>query len=85
MKELEKAKVSTSEAGRSGSLPPQVGSSSTGVSIHPRIENGDVVPLQDPGSLREILDALHKLHVPDDFLSPAERAQAQAPQVKTEL
>ena len=46
---------------------------------------GDVILSQSPGTLREILDALHKLDIPDDFLSSSERAHAQKPQQRTEL
>ena len=39
-------------------------------------KNGDAILSQSPGSLKDILDALDQLGVPDYFLSPAERAPA---------
>ena len=48
--------------------------------------NGDIILSQSPGSLQEILTALHNLNIPDDFLSPAERAHAQErPQERLDL
>ncbi len=40
--------------------------------------NGDIILSQIPGSLQDILTALDDLGVPEDFLSPDERAQQPA-------
>ena len=45
--------------------------------------NGDLILSKAPGSLAEIFAALDALGVPDDFLTPADRAQ-DTPQERTE-
>ncbi len=67
-------------------IPAQFRFPSKEVYIRRDPKNGDVILSQSPGTLQEILAALHKLEIPDDFLSPAERAQAQErPQERVEL
>lgn len=81
----EKAKVFMSGRSQAVRIPLQFRFPSTEVYIRRDPKNGDVILSQSSGSLREILDALHELDVPDDFLSPEERAQAQAAQERTQL
>lgn len=85
MPQLEKAKVFMSGRSQAVRIPAQFRFSNSEVYIRRDPKNGDVILSQSPGSLREILDALHKLAVPDEFLSPAERAYAQTPQERIEL
>ncbi len=47
--------------------------------------NGDVILSQNPPTLKEIFAPLDQLDTPDDFLSPAERAHAQAVQERPDL
>ena len=85
MAQLEKAKVFMSGRSQAVRIPAQFRFPSSEVYIRRDPKNGDVILSQSPGSLRDILDALHKLDIPEDFLSPAERAKAQQPQERTEL
>lgn len=85
MPQLEKAKVFMSGRSQAVRIPAQFRFPSSEVYIRRDPKNGDVILSQSPSSLREVLDALHRLDIPDDFLSPAERARAQAPQERSEL
>ena len=86
MGRLEKARVFMSGRSQAVRIPAQFRFSGTEVYIRRDPRNGDVILSQSPGTLREILASLHALNVADDFLSPAERAQAQAqPQERTGL
>ena len=85
MAQLEKAKVFMSGRSQAVRIPAEFRFASNEVYIRRDVKNGDVILSQSPGSLKEILAALHQLHIPDDFLSPAERAQAQATQQRPEL
>lgn len=85
MAQLEKAKVFMSGRSQAVRIPAQFRFPSSEVYIRRDPKNGDVILSQSPGSLRDILDALHKLDIPEDFLSPAERAKAQQAQERTEL
>lgn len=86
MAQLEKAKVFMSGRSQAVRIPAEFHFSSKQVYIRRDAKNGDVILSQSPGSLKEILAALHKLSIPDDFLSPAERAHAQQPpQERSEL
>ena len=80
MPQLEKAKVFMSGRSQAVRIPAHLRFSGKEVFIRRDPSNGDVILSQRPGSLREILEALHKLDIPDDFLSPAERAHAQLSQ-----
>ncbi len=85
MAQLEKAKVFMSGRSQAVRIPAQFRFPSSEVYIRRDPKNGDVILSQSPGSLREILDALHKLDISNDFLSPAEREHAQRPQERTGL
>ena len=85
MPQLEKAKVFMSGRSQAVRIPAQFRFSGSEVYIRRDPKNGDLILSQSPGSLREILDALHKLSVPEDFLSPDERADTQKPQERPEL
>ena len=85
MPTLEKAKVFMSGRSQAVRIPAQFRFPGNEVYIRRDPKNGDVILSQSPGSLREILDALHRLDIPDDFLSPAERSAAQATQERLEL
>lgn len=85
MAQLEKAKVFMSGRSQAVRIPAQFRFPSSEVYIRRDPKNGDVILSQSSGSLREILDALHRLDIPDDFLSTAERAHAQEPQERSEL
>jgi antitoxin VapB len=80
--QLEKAKVFMSGRSQAVRIPAQFRFAGNEVYIRRDPKNGDVILSQSPASLKEILDALHKLDIPDDFLSPAERAHAQEPPQK---
>ena len=84
MAQLEKAKVFMSGRSQAVRIPAEFRFASNEVYIRRDPKNGDVILSQSPGSLQEILAALDKLGVPDDFLSPAERAQ-EPPQERPEL
>ncbi len=84
MAQLEKAKVFMSGRSQAVRIPAEFRFSSKEVYIRRDARNGDVILSQSPGSLKEILDALDQLGVPDDFLSPSERAQ-EPPQKRPEL
>lgn len=84
MAQLEKAKVFMSGRSQAVRIPAQFRFPSSEVYIRRDPRNGDVILSQSPGSLREILDALHKLDIADDFLSYPERAHAQALQERSE-
>ena len=75
MAQLEKAKVFMSGRSQAVRIPAEFRFAGNEVYIRRDPKNGDVILSQSPGSLQEILAALDKLGVPDDFLSPAERAQ----------
>lgn len=85
MAQLEKAKVFMSGRSQAVRIPAHFRFPNSEVYIRRDPKNGDVILSQSPGSLREILDALHKLDIPQDLLSPAERAHAQVPQERAEL
>jgi antitoxin VapB len=86
MAQLEQAKVFMSGRSQAVRIPAQFRFAGNEVYIRRDPRNGDVILSQSPGSSREILAALHKLEIPDDFRSPSERAQAQErPQERLEL
>ncbi|HEV2619459.1 MAG TPA: AbrB family transcriptional regulator [Acidobacteriaceae bacterium] len=84
MAQLQKAKVFMSGRSQAVRIPAQFRFSSNEVFIRRDAKNGDVILSQSPTSLKEILEALDRLGVPDDFLSPAERSQ-EPPQERPEL
>ena len=85
MPELKKAKVFMSGRSQAVRIPAGFRFSGSEVYIRRDPKNGDVILSQSPGSLREILDSLHKLSIPEDFLSPTERADVQKLQNRPEL
>jgi antitoxin VapB len=84
MAQLEKAKVFMSGRSQAVRIPAQFRFSSKEVYIRRDARNGDIILSQSPGSLQDIFAALDQLGVPDDFLSPSERAQTP-PQERPEL
>ena len=84
MAQLEKAKVFMSGRSQAVRIPAEFRFASNEVYIRRDAKNGDVILSQSPGSLQEIFAALDQLGVPDDFLSPSERAQ-KPPQERSEL
>ena len=84
MAQLEKAKVFMSGRSQAVRIPAQFRFSSNEVYIRRDARNGDIILSQSPGSLQDIFAALDRLGVPDDFLSPSERAQTP-PQERPEL
>jgi len=81
---LEKAKVFMSGRSQAVRIPAQFRFSSNEVYIRRDPKNGDVILSQAPASLAEILAALDEIGVPEDFLSPSDRAQG-VPQRRPEL
>ncbi len=84
MAQLEKAKVFMSGRSQAVRIPAQYRFTSNEVYIRRDQKNGDVILSQSPGTLEEILAALDKLGVPEDFLAPSERDQ-RPPQERPEL
>lgn len=84
MAQLEKARVFMSGRSQAVRIPAQFRFASNEVYIRRNAKNGDVILSQSPGSLQEIFAALDQLGVPDDFLSPSDRAQTP-PQERPEL
>ena len=80
-----KAKVFMSGRSQAVRIPAEFRFGGKEVYIRRDPKNGDVILSQSPRTLNEILDALHQLEIPEDFLSPAERSSAQAPQERPDL
>ena len=86
MAQLEKAKVFMSGRSQAVRIPAEFRFPGKEVYLRRDAQSGDVILSQSPGSLREILTALHELNIPEDFLSPAERASAQElPRLRDDL
>jgi len=81
---LEKAKVFMSGRSQAVRIPAEYRFSTSEVYIRRDPKNGDLILSQAPGSLAEIFAALDEVGVPDDFLTPADRAQGP-PQTRPEL
>jgi antitoxin VapB len=81
---LEKAKVFMSGRSQAVRIPARFRFSSTEVFIRRDPNSGDLILSQAPTSLEEIFAALDELGVPEDFLSPSDRAQG-LPQERPEL
>lgn len=81
---LAKAKVFMSGRSQAVRIPAQFRFSKGEVYIRQDPKNGDLILSQAPASLAEILAALDAVGVPEDFLSPADRAQ-ERPQERPEL
>jgi antitoxin VapB len=84
MAQLEKAKVFMSGRSQAVRIPAEFRFTSSEVYIRRNPQNGDLILSQAPGSWDEIFAALDKAGVPDDFLTPSDRAQI-APQERPEL
>jgi antitoxin VapB len=74
MAQLEKAKVFMSGRSQAVRIPAEFRFSSNEVYIRRDPKNGDLILSQAP-SWEEIFAALDKAGVPDDFLTPEDRAQ----------
>lgn len=85
MAQRAKAKVFMSGRSQAVRIPAEFRFVTKEVYIRRDPKNGDVILSQSPRSLKEILDALHQLDIPEGFLSPAERASAQVPQERPDL
>ena len=81
---LEKAKVFMSGRSQAVRIPARFRFSSTEVFIRRDPNSGDLILSQAPTSLEDIFAALDELGVPEDFLSPSDRAQG-LPQERPEL
>ncbi len=84
MAQLEKAKVFMSGRSQAVRIPAGFRFSSNEVYIRRDAKSGDLVLSQAPGSWEEIFAALDNVGVPDDFLTPSDRAQGP-PQERPEL
>ena len=81
---LEKAKVFMSGRSQAVRNPAQFRFSKNEIYIRRDPRNGDVILSQAPAGLAEIFAALDEVGVPEDFLSPSDRAQG-LPQERPEL
>jgi len=84
MAQGEKARVFMSGRSQAVRIPAEYRFSSSEVFIRRDPKTGDLILSQAPGSLADIFAALDEVGVPDDFLSPADRAQG-LPQSRPEL
>jgi antitoxin VapB len=84
MAHLEKAKVFMSGRSQAVRIPAPYRFSADEVYIRRDPQSGDVILSQSPASLADIFAALDEVGVPEDFLSPADRAQG-LPQERPEL
>jgi antitoxin VapB len=75
MASLERAKVFMSGRSQAVRIPAQFRFSSNEVYVRRDPKNGDLILSQAPASLVEIFAALDEIGVPEDFLSPSDRAQ----------
>jgi antitoxin VapB len=81
---LERAKVFMSGRSQAVRIPAHFRFSESEVYIRRDPKNGDLILSQAPSGLAEIFAALDAVGVPEDFLSPSDRAQ-EPPQVRPEL
>ncbi len=84
MAQLGRAKVFMSGRSQAVRIPAEFRFSSNEVYIRRDPKSGDLILSEGPGSLAEILTALDKLGVPEDFLTPSDRAQG-SPQRRSEI
>jgi len=84
MAQLEKAKVFMSGRSQAVRIPAGFRFSSKEVYIRRDPKNGDLILSQAPDNLAEIFAAFDKLGVPEDFLTPSDRAQGP-PQDRSEI
>jgi antitoxin VapB len=81
---FERAKVFMSGRSQAVRIPAQFRFSSNEVFVRRDPKNGDLILSQAPAGLAEIFAALDEIGVPEDFLSPSDRAQG-VPQERPEL
>ena len=81
---LEKTKVFMSGRSQAVRIPAHYRIANNEVYIRRDPKNGDLILSPAPANLAEIFAALDEVGVPEDFLSPAERAQG-LPQERPEL
>jgi antitoxin VapB len=81
---LEKAKVFMSGRSQAVRIPAQFRFANSEVYIRRDPNTGDVILSQAPANLADIFAALDEIGVPDDFLTPADRAQG-LPQGRPEV
>ncbi len=84
MAQVEKAKVFMSGRSQAVRIPAEFRFPTNEVYIRRDPKNGDLILSQGPGSLAEILAALDRLGVPDDFLTSSDRAQGP-PQKRSDV
>jgi antitoxin VapB len=75
MAQLEKAKVFMSGRSQAVRIPAQFRFANDEVYIRRDPNTGDVILSQAPASLADIFAALDEIGMPDDFLTPGDRAQ----------
>ncbi len=75
MAEVQKARVFMSGRSQAVRIPAAYRFDTDEVFVRHDPRNGDLILSQAPGSLAEIFAALDALGVPEDFLTPADRAQ----------
>jgi antitoxin VapB len=75
MARIEKAKVFMSGPSQAERIPVEYRFSGSEVYIRRDPASGDLILSQAPGSWEEIFVLLDGVGVPDDFLTPADRAQ----------
>jgi antitoxin VapB len=75
MAQIKKAKVFMSGRSQAVRIPAEYRFTSSEVYIRRDPTSGDLILSQVPGSWEEIFASLDSVGVPDDFLTPADRAQ----------
>jgi len=73
MTEVKKARVFMSGRSQHVTIPAEYRFHSSEVSIRRDPRTGDVILSEGPGTWRDVFSALDAAHVPEDFLSEAER------------
>jgi antitoxin VapB len=84
MQTTEKAKVFMSGRSQAVRIPAEYRFHTSEVYIRRDASSGNLILSPAPGSLAEIFAALDELGIPDDFLTPADRAQTP-PQPRPEV
>lgn len=75
MSQREKVKIFMSGRSQAVRIPAEFRFSSSDVYIRHDPSNGELILSEAPGSWEDIFAALDKAGVPDDFLTPSDRAQ----------
>ncbi|HUZ05272.1 MAG TPA: hypothetical protein VMU62_07935 [Acidobacteriaceae bacterium] len=84
MAEIKKARVFMSGRSQAVRIPASYRFDTDEVFIRRDPQSGDLILSQAPGTLAEIFAALDLIGVPDDFLTPSDRAQGK-PQERSAL